>query len=110
MARTPPQKLNRHLAHVSAYVDTPIVFLTVTTHNRRCVLSNDKAHQVLRGIWERSADYDGWYVGDYILMPDPVHLFARPSRTARQMKKWVKMWKSVSARQIISNNDPETHL
>ena len=43
-------------------------------------------------------------------MPDHVHLFAKPSRTTRKLQQWVKMWKSVSARHIISSNGSQTHL
>jgi REP element-mobilizing transposase RayT len=37
-----------------------------------------------------------------MLMPDHVHFFARASQTADTMRAWVKMWKSVSARQILT--------
>ncbi len=60
----------RHLAHVPAYQDAPIVFFTVTTCGRRGVLNNPIAHEILRGIWDRSAERDGWFVGDYLLMPN----------------------------------------
>jgi putative transposase len=57
---------------------------------------------ILRGIWQRSAARNGWYVGHYILMPDHVHLFVRPAINAQPMTTWVKMWKSVSSRQIAN--------
>jgi REP element-mobilizing transposase RayT len=94
--------LHRHLPHLSALADQPIVFFTVVTHHRITLLDNPGAHTILRGVWERSAELNGWYVGDYILMPDHVHFFARASRTADAMRTWVKMWKSVSARQIVT--------
>ena len=31
----------------------------------------------LTGIWQSSAELDGWFVGDYLLILDHVHLFAR---------------------------------
>jgi putative transposase len=38
-----------------------------------------------------------------MIMPDHVHLFAQPSaHNARQRAAWLKMWKSVSARQLCS--------
>jgi putative transposase len=33
-------------------------------------------------------------------MPDHTHFFARPEIDAQPMAKWIKMWKSVSSRQI----------
>jgi REP element-mobilizing transposase RayT len=56
----------------------------------------------LREIWQRSADHNGWWVGHYILMPDHVHLFARPEIGACCMTDWVQMWKSVSSRRIAA--------
>jgi len=91
---------SRHLAHVPSFRDTPLVFFTVTIHERRHVLANPTAHRVLGDIWQQSASRNGWYVGDYLLMPDHVHFFARPAASAQPMKKWVGMWKSLSARTL----------
>jgi putative transposase len=41
-------------------------------------------------------------VGNYILMPDHVHLFARPEIGADRMVDCVEMWKSVSSRRIAA--------
>ena len=41
-------------------------------------------------------------MGNYILMPDHVHLFARPEIGARRMAEWIQMWKSVSSRRIAA--------
>ena len=98
---TDVQRPNRHLAHLSPFTDSSMVFLTVTLHNRRRVLDCSTAHEVLRGLWDRSATHDGWFVGDYLLMPDHVHFFARAALESRSMSEWVQMWKSVSSRQFI---------
>ncbi|HMP76603.1 MAG TPA: transposase [Kiritimatiellia bacterium] len=91
---------HRRLAHVAPFASEPLVFFTVVTLHRRPFLANPFVHETLREIWERSASLNGWWVGDYLLMPDHVHFFARASRTADGMKNWVGMWKSVSARLI----------
>src|SRR5947208_12127419 len=67
----------RHLAHVPSFRENPIVFFTTCTSQRRKILASPHCHTILREIWERSADRDGWWVGHYILMPDHVHFFAR---------------------------------
>jgi putative transposase len=92
----------KHLAHVASFTATPIVFFSATTFHRRRLLDNQAAHEALRGVWVRSADANGWFVGRYILMPDHVHFFARPVREATRMQDWVKLWKSVSSRQICA--------
>jgi REP element-mobilizing transposase RayT len=89
---------SRHLAHVPSFHDNPLVFFTVTVHERRRVLACSAAHRVLDDIWRKSASKNGWFVGDYLLMPDHVHFFARPAASAQSMEKWVGMWKSLSAR------------
>ena len=92
----------RHLPRVSSFVPNPIVFFTTCTHKRRKLLACTQSHVILRGLWERSAERDGWWVGHYILMPDHVHFFARRADPARPMAKWMQMWKSVSSRQLAA--------
>ena len=100
----------RHLAHLPSSRDHPIVFLTVVTYARRRLLATGFAHQLLHGIWQRSASANGWLVGDYILMPDHVHLFARPATEADTLSTWVKMWKSVSSRQLKQSEGVSTSI
>ena len=96
---------HQHLPHVSSFHDNPIVFFTACTHKRRKLLACAQSHAILRGVWERSAERDGWWVGHYILMPDHVHFFARRAPIARPMADWMKMWKSVSSRQLAGALD-----
>ena len=83
------------------------MFFTAVTNGRRALLATDLVHELLRGLWDRSAGMNGWFVGDYVLMPDHVHLFACPDGDADDMAAWVKMWKSVSARRLIRECDVE---
>jgi putative transposase len=91
----------RHLAHVPLFRDNPIVF-TTCTYQRRKILASPHCQKILHDIWQRSADHDGWRVGNYTIMPDHVHLFARPETGAQRMTDWVEMWKSVSSRRIAA--------
>ena len=52
-----------------------LIFLNVCTANRTPWLADQYVHERLVQIW-RSAKH--WEVGPYILMPDHLHLFARP--------------------------------
>jgi putative transposase len=90
----------RHLTHVASHRDNPIVFFTVCTHRRKAVLACRECHGILRELWESSASRDGWWVGNYIVMPDHAHFFTRPEIDARPMAKWIQMWKGVSSRGI----------
>jgi putative transposase len=89
-----------HLPHLAPFARHPIVFLTVVTADRRRLLDNAAALQVLTEIWRNSVDVDGWAVGDFLLMPDHVHLFARAASDAKPLAKWIGGWKSISARRI----------
>ena len=89
-----------HLAHVPSFRDNPIVFFTVSTYRRKLILASPECHAILREIWEGSATLDGWWVGHYIVLPDHVHLFARPEIDAKPTAKWSQMWKGVSSRRI----------
>jgi len=95
------KKSHQHLAHVTAFAASPIVFLTVTTYKRQLILNTDWVHDILHSIWKSSAELNDWYVGDYLLMPDHLHCFACCGRKSVSLKQWMKMWKSLSARQMI---------
>lgn len=75
--------------------------LAITNFDRKRILDNEIAHSTLRSIWEKSGDLKCWYVGDYLLMPDHIHFFAKPGSESEPMGKWVKMWKSTSAHEWI---------
>ena len=91
---------HKHLPHLQSFVPQPTVFLTVVTHERRAQLANQIAFDTLTTIWRRSPKLDGWFVGDYLLMPDHLHLFAQPTRDAKPLPDWIGTWKSLSARQL----------
>ena len=89
---------HRHLPHLRSFISQPIVFLTVVTHQRRHCLTCPAALETLSAIWQQSPRIDGWFVGDYLLMPDHIHLFARAAYDAKSLAQWLETWKSVSSR------------
>jgi len=91
---------HRHLPHLRPFAKQPIVYLTVVTHDRRTVLACQAAFDVLTSIWTRSPDLDGWFIGDYLLMPDHVHFFARAALDTKPLAEWMETWKSLSSRQL----------
>ena len=90
----------RHLPHLLPFAKQPVMFLTAVTHGRRSILVNRPVFDCLTAIWQRSVEIDGWFVGDYLLMPDHVHFFARAALDAKPLAKWVETWKSLSARRL----------
>ena len=52
-----------------------IIFVTVCTKKRRPWLAVPSVHALLREVWTVA---DVWLVGQYVIMPDHIHLFASP--------------------------------
>jgi putative transposase len=74
-----------------------LIFLTVCTERRRPWLADPHVHEALVQIW-RSAIH--WEVSPYILMPDHLHLFARPGSGSATFDRWIQYWKSMFTKTI----------
>ncbi len=84
----------KHPAHgVRTEVHDPaIVFVTVCTRGRAPWLATSEVHDLLRKVWREA---DAWLVGDYVLLPDHLHLFAAPNPASEiQLDPWIQYWKS----------------
>lgn len=97
-----PEHEHGHLPHLRPFAAQPIILLTAVSHDRQPVLANPTAFEILTAIWQRSPELDGWFVGDFLLMPDHVHLFARAAKDAKSLAHWIETWKSISSRQLKS--------
>jgi putative transposase len=67
-----------------------IIFLTITTERRRPWLANATAHRFLHQTW---SEITAWLVGDYLLMPDHLHLFCAPRDLHFTIEGWIAYWK-----------------
>ena len=67
------------------------IFLTVNTKERGRWLAQASVQQALHGIWEHTAK--AWLVGDYLLMPDHLHLFCAPFDLKFSTERWMAFWK-----------------
>jgi putative transposase len=67
-----------------------IVLLTIANKNREPWLDNETAHQLLRQTWSAA---QAWLVGDYLLMPDHLHLFCAPRDLSFTIEAWIAYWK-----------------
>ena len=68
-----------------------IVFLTVCTRHGIQWLDQPWVHNALHHIWKNKATT--WRVGDYLLMPDHLHLFCSPHTPAVSIETWIQFWK-----------------
>jgi putative transposase len=66
------------------------VLLTVTTKDRVPWLTNPAVHELLRQSWLQATT---WVAGDYLLMPDHLHLFCAPRDLHFTIEQWVVFWK-----------------
>ncbi|MEO7299085.1 MAG: hypothetical protein ABI042_10985 [Verrucomicrobiota bacterium] len=74
-----------------------IVLLTVTTEKRNPWLANETAHRFLHQTWSEAK---AWLVGDYLLMPDHLHLFCAPRDLHFTIETWISYWKREFALKI----------
>src|SRR5581483_9861980 len=66
------------------------VLLTINTEERKPWMANKVAHRVLHDTWFQST---AWLVGDYLLMPDHLHLFCAPRDLSFTIEDWTGYWK-----------------
>ncbi|MBQ9431683.1 MAG: hypothetical protein IJU44_09050 [Kiritimatiellae bacterium] len=79
-----------------------ILFVTVVTCNRQCVLADCKVQSVILDVWRRTK---GWIVGRYVIMPDHIHFFCAPTcYPPSDFHAWMACWK-----RMVSNRFPCRH-
>jgi putative transposase len=67
-----------------------IVLLTINTEKREPWSANERVHQLLHQTW---SEVTAWLVGDYLLMPDHLHLFCAPRDFYFTIETWISYWK-----------------
>ncbi len=86
-----------HPAHpppIGRHNQPVILLITVATLKRRCLLANRETTEILVKSWEQAKH---WVVGNYVVMPDHVHLFCAPSQwPIYSVKTWVSYWKRIA--------------
>jgi putative transposase len=87
---TPPQRSNPSSGVRIQLGQSNVIFLTITTERREPWLDNEIAHHLLRETWSEAT---AWLVGDYLLMPDHLHLFCAPRNLEATLEGWIKYWK-----------------
>lgn len=89
-----------HLPKLMPFAPHPLYFFTACTARRKALLACAAAQETLTAVWARSLHHDGWAVGRYVLMPDHVHFFARPTGEGKSLAQWHQTWKSLTARKL----------
>lgn len=79
------------------------VFLTVCTDKRGQWLAQASVQRALHDIWQHTAT--AWLVGDYLLMPDHLHLFCAPHNLKFTIERWIGFWKDQLTKQLKREGD-----
>jgi len=98
----PERKHPAHFAPVEKHNRSIIIFLTVCAKDRKRIFSSDKFHDIIKDAWKENPE---WVVGNYVIMPDHVHLFCAPSTAyPMSLKKWIIKWKSCCSRNWLDRS------
>ena len=74
-----PDVGRKHLAHppiIERDNEPVIIYLTVCSKDRKRIFAFADSAAVIVDAWQKASL---WLVGRYVIMPDHIHLFARPT-------------------------------
>ncbi len=75
-----------------------IIFVTIAARVRKNYFATLRTATIFNRVWSTGS---AWQVGEYVLMPDHVHLFARPCNPGVYgLRSWIAWWKSIVAREL----------
>ncbi|MGB8472511.1 MAG: hypothetical protein WCE61_00345 [Candidatus Acidiferrum sp.] len=83
-----------HQTIVERFNEPSIIFLTVCTKDRKCILARADVVALLCDSWRQA---ESWMVGRFIIMPDHLHLFCAPEVVERPLGQWVRYWKTLAS-------------
>jgi REP element-mobilizing transposase RayT len=103
-----PQRQNPSPGVHIQFGQSNIVLLTINTEKREPWLANTRAQQLLHQTWSEAT---AWLVGDYLLMPDHLHLFCAPRDLHFALETWIPYWKrefALKRKRLASTLAPPT--
>lgn len=87
----PRRKRPAHFPTVEAGNRSIIIFLTICTNQRRPLLANDRAANLILEAWTAATF---WCVGRYVILPEHIHLFCAPNTFPPEpLKNWIPFGK-----------------
>ena len=100
-----PERLRRL---ESTFQRHPIYFVTACTYDRKPLLANPDVHADVIKFGEQGANRGAW-LGDYILMPDHLHLFVSVDDTVISLADWMKALKNSVSKVLRETGNPSPH-
>src|SRR5258707_10713476 len=90
------------------FTDQPVYFITICTHDRRRLLDKNYLYEAFK-IFAQEAASHGVFVGNYVLMPDHLHVFAAFSPEAISVSLWIKSLKNSLSKTLRQGSIPTPH-
>jgi putative transposase len=81
------------------FVRSPIYFVTACTHDRKSLLANNLVHDSFIKFGQEGPEHGVW-IGDYVLMPDHLHLFVRTDDSQITLASWGKSLKNCLSKML----------
>lgn len=97
-----------HLKTIFRKFDPPLYFITICTHNRRKILATDLFHDHFVSFMKRKGD-QGVACGEYVIMPDHIHLFLRIDPHKYQLGRTVGFIKKSLSKPLREEGVPMPH-
>ena len=88
--------------------DPPLYFITLCTYDRRPVLANDAFHDHIFKLMKRKST-QGIVCGEYVIMPDHVHLFIRIDLHRYQLGKTIGFLKQSLSKPLRDSGVEQPH-
>ena len=83
------------------YIEHPLFFVTMRTHDQRCRSDQPTLHEALKKFGSAGVAR-GCFVGRYVLMPDHMHLFVKfqagPEGALVALSQWVMLVKNACSK------------
>lgn len=88
------------------FLRSPIYFVTACTERRRKLLSNAAVHETFLRFAEQGSRFGAW-VGAYVIMPDPFHLFVATDHEKITLSEGIKSLKNTISKTLrLTGIDP----
>ncbi len=82
------------------WISNPIFFITTCAADRRSLFSNERIASIFIEEWRSASQRHGWYVGQFVIMPDHVHFFCSAGNESKSLSEFMKYWKEWTSKRI----------
>jgi putative transposase len=98
----------KHLHRLrTIFANQPLYFITTCVADRKNTsLASPECKDIITAEWQSALEHYGWGIGSYVIMPDHVHFFCRPTLDAVTLSMFVGKLKERSAKRMKTTGLP----